>query len=57
MVISKYFYEVGTVPNGDRGELLENRDYVDSVLKEGAGKARDIASATIKRLRKAIGID
>lgn len=38
-------------------ELLENREYVDSVLKEGAEKARVIASATIKRLRKAIGID
>lgn len=44
-------------PRAKYFELLENRDYVDSVLKEGAGKARDIASATIKRLRKAIGID
>ncbi len=38
-------------------DLLENRDYVDKILIEGAEKARDIASATIKRLRKSIGID
>ena len=38
-------------------ELLENRDYVDSILKEGAEKARDIASQTISRLRKSIGIE
>lgn len=38
-------------------ELLENREFVDSILKEGAEKARDIASQTILRLRKAIGIN
>ncbi len=37
-------------------QLLDNRDYVDSILKEGAEKARVIASQTIKRLRKATGI-
>ncbi|MBI9031347.1 tryptophan--tRNA ligase [bacterium] len=38
-------------------ELLERRDYVDKILLEGAEKARDIASQTISRLRKSIGID
>lgn len=37
--------------------LLENKDYVDSILREGAEKARDIASNTIHRLRASIGID
>jgi tryptophanyl-tRNA synthetase len=30
---------------------------LDAVLADGAGKARFIASRTVKRLRKAIGID
>lgn len=38
-------------------QLLENREYVDSILREGAEKARDIASQTILRLRNAIGIN
>ena len=38
-------------------ERLQNRDFVDSILKEGAEKARDIASQTINRLRNAIGIN
>lgn len=37
-------------------ELLDNRDYVDRILKEGAEKARVISSATLMRVRKAIGI-
>jgi len=37
-------------------ELLADRAYLDSVLKEGADKAREIASQTISRLRNAAGI-
>ena len=37
-------------------ELLADKNYLDQVLKEGAGKAREIASQTISRLRKAVGI-
>lgn len=37
-------------------ELLADKNYLDQVLKEGAGKAREIASQTISRLRKAAGI-
>lgn len=37
-------------------ELMADTVYLDTVLKEGAEKARDIASQTIIRLRKAAGI-
>lgn len=36
--------------------IINDRAYLDKVLKEGAEKARTIASATVGRLRKAIGI-
>jgi len=37
-------------------DLINDRAYLDNVLKEGAEKARIIATATIGRLRKATGI-
>ena len=37
-------------------ELMADKAYLDKVLKEGAEKARVIASETIMRLRKAAGI-
>lgn len=37
-------------------DLIANKDYIDKVLHEGAEKAREIASATIQRLRNASGI-
>jgi tryptophanyl-tRNA synthetase len=40
-----------------RKELAKRPDEVDDVLKEGARKARAIASATLARCRKACGID
>jgi tryptophanyl-tRNA synthetase len=36
--------------------IVNDRAYLDNVLKEGAEKARTIASATVGRLRKAAGI-
>jgi tryptophanyl-tRNA synthetase len=40
-----------------RAELLANPDYVDQVLKEGAERARAVASVVIKRARKAAGLE
>jgi tryptophanyl-tRNA synthetase len=40
-----------------RQELEKNIDYVKQVLKEGAEKAAAIADVTLKRARKAMGID
>ena len=39
-----------------RAELMDNQDYVDSVLKTGAQKARSIASQVNQRARKACGL-
>jgi len=40
-----------------RDELLEDLNYVDNVLKVGAEKAREAAKLTLKRARKACGIE
>ncbi len=40
-----------------RAELMDNQDYVDSVLKTGAKKARSIASQVNQRARKACGLE
>jgi tryptophanyl-tRNA synthetase len=36
--------------------LIEDKEYIDSLLKDGSEKARAIASQTIARVRRAIGI-
>ena len=36
-------------------ELIENAEYVEKVLLEGANKAREVSVPYIKELRKAIG--
>ena len=36
-------------------ELLENKEKIDSILKEGARQARQIATKTMKRIRKIAG--
>ena len=36
--------------------ILEDRAAIESILADGAAKARTIATATMERLRKAIGI-
>jgi tryptophanyl-tRNA synthetase len=39
-----------------RKELLEEKTYINEVLEEGAEKARAIAQATMKKVRKKIGL-
>ena len=39
-----------------RAELAANLDYVKSVLRTGAEKARGIAQQTMDRVRKATGL-
>jgi tryptophanyl-tRNA synthetase len=36
-------------------ELMENRDYLDSVLREGSIKASTVANQTLKRVKDALG--
>jgi len=40
-----------------RDELLANPEYVDQVLREGAVRARSVASVVIRRARRAAGLD
>ncbi|WP_319561569.1 tryptophan--tRNA ligase [Marispirochaeta sp.] len=37
-------------------EFIQNTDRIDSILAEGADRARETASETLSRLRKAVGI-
>lgn len=46
------FLEERVIYNG----LMENRDVLDNVLKEGAEKARAIAVPIMRKVRKAIGV-
>ena len=39
-----------------RAELEKDHDYVEQVLQEGAGKAREVARETLHRVRKAVGL-
>ncbi len=40
-----------------RAELLASPDYVDQVLRDGAVRARTVASVVIRRARRAAGLD
>jgi tryptophanyl-tRNA synthetase len=40
-----------------RAELAANPDYIEAVLREGAARARAVASAVLKRARKASGLE
>jgi tryptophanyl-tRNA synthetase len=39
-----------------REELAKNPDYVEAVLKKGAERAREAATVTLDKARKAVGI-
>ena len=39
-----------------RAEILARPGYVDEVLEHGARRARDIADATMERVRAAVGL-
>lgn len=44
-------------PMRDRyNELMEDKSYIDKVLADGAERARELASAKMDRLRKAVGV-
>ena len=40
-----------------RDELAGNLDYVEQVLREGAARAKAVAGATLKKARKAAGLE
>ena len=36
-------------------DIMNNQDYLDSVLREGAAKADEVANATLTRVKNALG--
>jgi tryptophanyl-tRNA synthetase len=50
------YWEHFAAARARRAELVANMDYVNSVLKEGAGRARTLARTVLDRARKASGL-
>ncbi len=50
------FLEYFTDARKKYNELCNNLDYVESVLKKGSEKAKEVASNTIKEVREAVGL-
>src|SRR5471032_1053767 len=55
-VLFEHYWNFFAAARERRAALLADPGYVDQVLKEGAEKARSVASAVIKRARKAAGL-
>ena len=50
------FWEYFEPMRARRKELCEDPQYIENILKEGATRAREVASATLKRARHSCGI-
>ncbi len=53
----EHYWGYFTVARARRAELAANPDYVESVLRDGATRARAVASEVLKRARKASGLE
>jgi tryptophanyl-tRNA synthetase len=53
----EHFWTYFTPARARRAELLADTGYVDQVLKDGAERARSVASVVIRRARKAAGLE
>ena len=53
----EHYWGYFTVARARRAELAANPDYVESVLRDGATRARAVASVVLKRARKASGLE
>jgi tryptophanyl-tRNA synthetase len=51
------YWEHFAAARARRADLAANLDYVNSVLKDGAGQARTLAQTVLKRARKASGLE
>jgi tryptophanyl-tRNA synthetase len=51
------YWEYFAVARAKRGELVANLDYVNTVLADGAARARAKATEVLKRARKASGLE
>ncbi|MDC0201239.1 tryptophan--tRNA ligase, partial [Verrucomicrobia bacterium] len=50
------FWEYFEPMRARRKEFCEDPQYIENILKEGATRAREVASATLKRARHSCGI-
>lgn len=61
MKVKKYLNEVLQAElepiRNRRLEFEKNKDYVYKMLKDGSDKAREVAAATLKEVREAIGLE
>ena len=53
----EHYWAYFTVARARRAELAANPDYVEGVLRDGATRARAVASVVLKRARKASGLE
>lgn len=53
----EHYWGYFTVARARRAELAANPDYVEGVLRDGAARARVVASVVLKRARKASGLE
>jgi tryptophanyl-tRNA synthetase len=53
----EYYWGYFAVARARRAELAANPDYVEGVLRDGAERARAVASVVLQRARKASGLD
>ena len=53
----EHYWNYFAAARAKRAELVANPDYVKSVLRDGAERARKVASAVLKRARKAGGLE
>ncbi len=53
----EHYWNYFAEPRNKRAELAANLDYVESVLREGASRAKKVADTVLKRARKASGLE
>src|SRR5688572_15496547 len=56
-VLFEHYWNYFATARAKRAELSANLDYVKSVLRDGAERARKVASVVLKRARKAGGLE
>jgi tryptophanyl-tRNA synthetase len=53
----EHYWNSFAAARAKRAELAANLDYVENILRDGAGKARSLAQKVLHRARKASGLD
>jgi tryptophanyl-tRNA synthetase len=52
----EHYWNYFAEPRRKRAELVANLDYVNSVLRDGADRAKKVATTVLQRARKASGL-